>query len=90
MYLIETSGTLEEEDILKGLKDKLQTTRNDIDVKIGKPLEDPTALKEMAESDNIILSSDLRKTKLSVTDKYCDIFNRYDSNVLGAVVIARP
>ena len=90
LYVIQTSKTEEETLIAESLKNAIMSENKDYSVVIGTPVSDSKALKDMASSDNVVLLTDLRKTKKATTDRYYDLFERYDSNVFGSVVIARP
>ena len=90
LYIIETSKTTEESQIIDALKNAILLENSDYDIMSGAPISDAKALKEIATSDCVIIMTDLRKTKKSIANYYCDLFERYGSNVLGSVVITRP
>ena len=89
IYLVETSGTEEENAIANKLIEKIKSIGS-YNISAGKPLESPEELKKMSEAENIVLLAEIQKTKMNLTDKYYEVFQRYNSNVLGSIVSVRP
>ena len=90
LYLIETSGSDDESSIAAKLVDKIKSENNNYDICVGKPLDSAEELKKMASADNVVLLAEIQKTKMDLTDKYYELFQRYGSNVLGSIVSVRP
>ena len=90
LYLIETSGTDDESGIAAKLVDKIKSENDNYNVCVGKPLDSAEELKKMASADNVVLLAEIQKTKMDLTDKYYELFQRYGSNVLGSIVAVRP
>ena len=90
LYLIETSGTDDESGIAAKLVDKIKSENDNYNVCVGKPLDSAEELKKMASADNVVHLAEIQKTKMDLTDKYYELFQRYGSNVLGSIVAVRP
>ena len=89
LYIVETSDSNISQEIAAHLRKKLVEEKENKSVLVGAPVINPEAMIDMSKSDNVILLVETKKTKQISADKSYELFERFNSNVLGAIVIKR-
>lgn len=89
IFLVKTSGSDEEERVAEGMEKRLNALNPEMDVKSGEPQISAEAIRNLSDSDGVILLAECGKTSVETADQCWTLLGRYSSNVLGSVVLNR-
>lgn len=87
LYIVKTDDSNYIQEVAEALQKKLITKDPSLSVTIGTPESDPDNMVRFSENESVVLIAETRKTKTSSFDKCYEMINRYNSDVLGAIVL---
>lgn len=89
LYIVKTADSTDSQEVAESIKSILEGSGTGVSVSIGMPERESFDMSDLAESESVVILAEVRKTLFKTLDNYYERLSRYDSNVLGAVVLKK-
>jgi len=87
VYLVLDAVSQWETDIANSLKRELEESKSTLKINVGNPLSSPEELEQFSGAEAVLIMAQIDESKQKIVDKWIQLANRYNLNVIGAVIL---